>query len=351
MSDSYRGKREEPAKARVLGNSLRLVLLLVFFVLPLLGGCKPQEEKKTVPVALEPVVLCRGKNMHLPLVVAEKQGLFSEQGLAVTVREFIVGRDALDAMLKGECDLATSAEPPVVEYVLQGRDLRILCSMQSSDNLVRIAARADRDIAAPADLRGKRIATVKGTAPHCFLEMFFEKHRLTPDDVTLVFMKSDEVLAALISGQVDAIAMPNNVIAQAQQALQAKAVSLEAPGLCRNYVMVLATSGLQEKRPGVAVKFLRALAQAEDFINQRPEEAQVVAQADQKISAAEFKHLLELFQYQLTLDHALLMGLEEAARWTLRQSGDGQGAVPNFLNLITAEPLQSVNPDGVKLEK
>lgn len=329
----------------------RSIFLAAFFVLILQGGCEPQKENKTVPVAPEPVVFCRGKNMHLPLLVAENQGLFSEQGLQVTVREFTVGRDGLEGMLKGECDLATAAEPPVVEYAAQGRDLRILCSLQSSDNLARLVARADRGIAVPVDLRGKRIATVRGTAPHCFLELFFEKHGLTPDDTTIVFMTSDELLAALTSGQVDAISITNNVIVQAQQALQSNAVILEAPGLYRSYVMVLASAGLLKKRPGVAVKFLRALALAEDFINQRPEEAQAVAQAGQNISAAEFKHLLELSQYQLTLDHALLMGLEETARWTFRQAGDQQSSVPNFLHFISAEPLQAVRPEGVTLEK
>ena len=47
----------------------------------------------------------------------------------------------------------------------------------------------------------------------------------------------------------------------------------------------------------------------------------------------------------------MLMGLEDTARWTLQQGGDSQQTVPNFLNLIAAEPLRTVKPEAVRLEQ
>lgn len=347
MPDSRWEKREEPAIAGGQGSRQRLVFLLAAVSVLLLGGCKQQEAPTVATVAL-----CRGTNLQLPLMVAEKQGFFSGQGLSVSVREFTMGRDSLEAMLKGECDFATAGEPPVVEYAGQRDDLRILASLQSTDNMVRILGRADRGIGAPMDLRGKRIGTVKGTNAHYFLDLFLEKHGLASGDVAIVFMKSDGLLAALTSGRIDAISMTHNVIAQAQQALQDKAVLMESHGLCRNYVMLLTTTGLLEKRPGVAVRFLRAVDQAEEFIRQNPAETLALAQSVQKGTPAEVKQLLESYRYQLTLEHALLMGLEDTARWTMQQDGDGQGGpAPNFLKRIDSEPLRAVRPDGVRLGK
>ena len=351
MSDFLGGKREGRAMIGGPGRRRCLIVLVAVLFGLLFAGCKQQEAPKETPVARESVALCRSTNMLLPLVVAEQQGFFSEQGLTVTVREFTMGREAMVGMLKGECDLAVAAEPTVVDYAVQRDDFRILGSLQSTDNLVHLVGRADRGIAIPLDLRGKRIATVKGTVPHYFLELFLEKNGLNSKDVAIVFLQSDELSGALTSGQVDAIAMTDNVIVQAQQALQANAVLMEAPGLCRTYVMLLVTTGLLEKRPKVAVQFLRAVAQAEDFIRQRPEETQALVQASQKLSPAEIKQLMGVYQYQLALDHALLMGLEDTARWTQQQSGSSQLPVPNFLNLISAEPLRVVRPDAIKLEK
>jgi NitT/TauT family transport system substrate-binding protein len=358
MSDRYGKKGEGSAKIGGAGGILPLIFLAAVFGVLLAAGCErqPQEEDKPAAVAPEPVVLCRSRNMHLPLVVAEQKGFFPAQGLAVTVREFTLGRDALEAMINGESDLAVAAEPPVVEYALRGDDLLILATLESSDNLMHLAARSDRGIAGPLDLRGKRIATVKGTAPHYFLELFLEKHGMNLKDIDIAFMRADLVLDALISGQVDAISMTHNIVVQAREALLDKAVVMEAPGLYRNYVMLLANPAVLEKRPGLAARFLRAVDRAEDFISQRPEEAQAIAQGSAKeASGAETRQPPEIYQdelqYQLLLDHALLMGLEDTARWTLLQTGDSQRPVPNFLNLIASEPLQAVKPDSVRLGK
>lgn len=338
--------------AGATGKSL-VVFLAAFFALTAVG-CKQRQEEapKSAPVAPESVALCRSTTALLPMVVAEEQGFFAEQGLTVTVRESIMGKEAFENMLKGECDLATAAEPPVVEYAQQRNDFRLLGALQNSDNLNRIVARADRGIAAPEDLRGKRIATSKGTAPHYFLELFLDRHGLKSKDVVIVFMKSDELLAALTSGQVDAVSMTNNVVSKAQEALQANAVLLEEPGLYRNYYLLLATTSLLEKRPEVAVRFLRAVVKAEAFIKQRPEETLAIVQAShgQKVSSAEMDELLADYQYHLTLDHAMLMGLEDTTRWMVALTGTGQKSV-NFLNLIAAEPLRTVQPGAVRLEK
>lgn len=351
MPDYPGKKRERQPLADRLGSRGRFVLLLVAVSALLLGGCERQETPQVAAVALEPVTLCRGTNMQLPLMVAEKQGFFSAQGLSVTVREFTLGRESLEAMLRGECDFSTAAEPPVVEYAAQRNDLRILGSLQSTDNMVRILGRADRGIGVPHDLKGKRIATVQGTNAHYFLDVFLQKNGVTLKDVGVVFMKADELQGALSSGEVDAISMTHNVITQAQHALQENGVLLEAPGLCRNYVMLLTTAGLLEKRPETAVRFLKAVAQAGEFILHHPQETLAIAQIGQKGTVAETEARLHSYQYNLTLDHALLMGLEDAARWTSQQTGDGAGQSPNFLALIAAEPLQAVKPEGVNLGK
>lgn len=348
----YPGKnRKSEAFVDGLGSRVRFDFLLVAFFALLLGGCERQEAVPGAAVTLEPVTLCRGANMHLPLMVAEKQGFFAAQGLAVTVREFTLGRNALEAMLRDECDFSTAAEPPVVEYAAQRKDLRILASLQSTDNMVCILGRADRGIATPQDLRGKRIATVQGTIPHYFLDVFLQKNGLAFKDVGVVFMKADEVLGALSSGQVDAISMTRKVISQAQHSLQENGVLLEAPGLCRNYVMLLTTAGLLEKRAETAVRFLKAVAQSEEFILHHPQETLAIAHIGQEGAVAETEERLRSYQYNLTLDHGLLMGLEEAARWTSQQTGDGPGQSPNFLALIAAEPLQAVKPEAVNLGK
>jgi len=330
------------------------LLLGLLCVLP--TGCqKPgREEVKTQPASeMEAVTICRSSIMHLPLVVAETQGLFAGQGLKVTTKEFVVGRDALEAMLNGECDFASAAEPPIIEYSLQRSDFRILSAMQSSDNLCRIVARTDRGVNTPTDLRGKRIAPVKGTAPHYFLKLFLEKNGIDLKEVSLDFLKGDEMLAAITSGKADAISMTHKVIGQALKTLGDKALLMESPGLCRNYYILMTMSSLLEKRPAVAEKFLRALAQAEKYKKKKPAKAQAIVSADRKLPLAEVKELWEIYDQRLSLDHAMLMGLEDMARWFVQQQQEKSAVrpIPNFMNLIHLDSLRAVRPEAINLEK
>lgn len=338
--------------ADALWPSLPLLLALGVGCL-LMSGCqKPgHEEARATPATVEAVTFCRSTVPLLSVAVAEQQGFFAVQGLAVTVREFVVGREAMDAMLKGECDLATAAEPPVIDYALQRDDFRIVSALQSSDNLSRLVARADSGITRPSDLQGKRIATVKGTAPHYFLKLFLEKHGLGMNQVTIEFLPGEALLPAISSGQVDAIAMTNKVISQARQALGENGVLLESPGLCRNYYMLLATSDVLRARPGVAEKFLRALAQTEALIKQSPDQAQALVSAYHNLPLAEVKELLEMNDQRLTLDHAMLLGLEDTARWFVQQSQEPNRPIPNLMSLIHTESLRRVRPDAIILNK
>jgi NitT/TauT family transport system substrate-binding protein len=319
----------------------------------MVAGCQRanQQEAKPAPAAMTAAVrLCRPATLLVPLLVAEREGLFAQQGLTVRSSQFTVGRDALEAMFRGECDLAVAAEPPVVEYALKRDDFRIITTVQSSDTMCRLLGRTDQGIGRPADLRGKRIATVKGTAPHYFLQLFLEKHRINSQEVRVEFMKSDELVTALTSGSIDAIAMTDQVTTKAEQALGAKAITFTAPGLYRNYLMVLASSALLAKEPGTGRKFLKALAQAEEFINHRPEQAQALVMAEQKLSRAQVTELWAMYDFRLSLDHPLLLGLEDTARWYLQQTGSRR-PLPNFINCIHCALLASVRPDAVNLRQ
>jgi NitT/TauT family transport system substrate-binding protein len=315
----------------------------------LLPGCPQTKPAKKEPQAVETVKLCRSTTMLLLLVVAEKKGFFTSEGLTVETKEFPIGKEALEGLFNGACDFSSAAEPPVVETALSRDDFRIISALQISDNLSRIVARADRGIRKPADLRGKRIATVMGTAPHYFLDVFLKKTGIAPKQVTIEFLKANELLAALKAGKVDAISMTNKIVLQAQQELGAPAVLLEAPGLCRNYYMLMTTASLLQDRPEAARKFLRALAQAEEFIKHDPGNAKELARSYQNVTPGDIDHLWDFYQHRLSLETAMVMGLEETARWAQEKTAGTRRSMPNFMKLIHSESLKAVNAPAVML--
>ena len=156
--------------------------------------------------AAGPLVICHGSLASALIPLADLEHRYAEEGLNVVTRRYPSGFQALEAMLGGDCTLATAAVPPVVFQALQRTDFRILAAISSSGDFERIIARRDRGIREPADLRGHRIAVAQATSAHYFLDMFLAANGLTPTDVTEVFLPPQELAAALESGAVDAVA-------------------------------------------------------------------------------------------------------------------------------------------------
>ncbi len=127
-----------------------------------------------VPTALENA---------LPLLIAQDQGFFARHGLTVNLRTYDSGLAAMNGLLNGEVDVAG----PMAEYVLVGKGLagapvQAIATIDRLD-FNHLAARKDHGIAVPADLRGKRIAVLKGTAVEFYLSRFLELNGIDPSEV------------------------------------------------------------------------------------------------------------------------------------------------------------------------
>lgn len=94
-------------------------------------------------MAVIPATSCSGGNSGPPasvnigvppleqnalLYVAEAEGMFARNGVKVTVRDYDTGVATLDAMSKGEADIAETAEFPFINAVLAGARFRPLRS-------------------------------------------------------------------------------------------------------------------------------------------------------------------------------------------------------------------------------
>jgi NitT/TauT family transport system substrate-binding protein len=52
-------------------------------------------------------------------------------------------------------------------------------------------------------------------------------------------------------------------------------------------------------------------------------------------------------EYKLTLEQALLIAMEDEARWHIENQYTETKEVPNYLDQIYFDALESVNPDAV----
>ena len=133
----------------------------------------------------------------LPVLIAERLGLFAAEGLPLRVLHFQVGRIGLERLLAGEVQFATVADAPIMFASLKRTDFSMLATMTRSVGDNSMVVRNDRGINRPADLRGKRIGTARGSGGHFFADTFLLYNGLTTADVVLVAMEPQQVAPAL----------------------------------------------------------------------------------------------------------------------------------------------------------
>ena len=148
-------------------------------------------------VSTEPVVVGLAENAgDIPPIIAIDRGFFRAAGLDVRVRAWPAGKQALEAMLAGEVEVATVADTPIVVQSFKRRDFVVIATL-AHNNPYRLVARRDRGIRGPSDLRGHRVGVMAGTTTQFFLHSVLADVGLAPGEIAEVDVPAGDLAAAL----------------------------------------------------------------------------------------------------------------------------------------------------------
>ncbi|MBX5493257.1 MAG: ABC transporter substrate-binding protein [Chloroflexi bacterium] len=224
----------------------------------------PTANPPAAPVALT-VAYTPASGPMVPLWIGVEEGLFAQQGLAVTA-EFVGGSSPIvQAMLSGQYPMAVLGGGAPALNRLEGGDLLMIAAPGSAFS---IDAWSKPTITQVADLRGKIVGVTRfGSSTHFAAIAMLASAGLQPDDVVLLQTGGvSESLAALLSGQTDAVmlAPPQNLEAQRAGYHQLAMLSaLGDYGLFPELVVTVRESWLQQPdHRALAARFLRGYAAA-----------------------------------------------------------------------------------------
>ena len=320
----------------------RMGLLLMFAAISVVTGCS---EKEVVSIDNVRLGLPLQPSSSLVLIAAEK-GYFSHSGLDVELSSFPSGKRALlEGLLPGNVDIAVSTEVPIAAAALRGEKFNIIASTFTANNVNRIIARKDAGIEKPADIAGKRIATQKNSAVHYFLHLFLLEQNLSEADIKLSFAKAESLPPALEWGTIDAFSMREPYISQAAERLVDNHLIFAAPGVYKQFDVVVVSPELQKQRPQVIEKFLRALQMAEQFIQEQPKQAQQIVAGKLGVPVETVATGWDQYTFRLGMEQTLLLLLEDISRWMASEEREKQ--IPNFLGMMTFDGLEKVKPNAI----
>ena len=181
-------------------------------------------ERKKVTIAVG------GKNLlyYLPLTIAESLGYFKAEGLELTINDFAGGAQSLRALVGGSVDVVSGAFEHTVNMQAKGQKLRAFALMGRAPQIVLgVSPKTLPNFRTVADLKGKKIGvTAPGSSTNVMANFVLAKAGLKPTDVSFIGVgASSGAVAAMRSGQIDAISNLDPVITLLQRSGDLKIVS------------------------------------------------------------------------------------------------------------------------------
>ena len=222
-----------------------------------------------------------GKNLlyYLPLTIAEQRGYFKAEGLDATIVDFAGGARALQAVVGGSADVVSGAFEHTVNMQFKGQAMRAFALQGLAPQIVLgVNPKTMPNFKTVTDLKGKKIGvTAPGSSTNVMVNFILAKAGLKPSDVSIIGVGASQgAVAAMRSGQIDAISNLDPVITILQRAGDIKIVSdtrdpAESekvfggpmPAAC-----LYAPVSFVEKNPNTAQALTNAIVRANKWIQQ-----------------------------------------------------------------------------------
>jgi NitT/TauT family transport system substrate-binding protein len=210
---------------------------------------------------------------NAPAIIAEKKGMYAAAGIDAKVTEFTAGPILFQALAGNQIDVGYVGFAPAANWYTRG--LQTVTVAKVNAGQLAVVVRKDSGINTLADLKGKKIASVKkGSGADAFLRGYVLKEaaQLEPDkDVEIIGMPSGNMGAALMTKVVDAAFMWEPFTTQYLLNGETKVllnVEDNIPGY--PWYVVLVKKDFLEKNRDAVVKLLQAHEEAVDFLNSSP---------------------------------------------------------------------------------
>jgi sulfonate transport system substrate-binding protein len=191
--------------------------------------------------------------------------------------EFPSAQTLLEALGAQAVDLGGAGDAPFLFAYANNPKLKVVQIYRSAGGgrSVAVVVRDASPIKTVADLKGRKIATGKGSIGHYLILRLLEQAHLKPSDVRLIFLSPGDSKAALASGAVDAWSTWGSFIGLETLHDQGRVV-VDGRGLLNSYGFYASNdAAIRDKRPQLE-DFLRRLASAERWELTHPDARAIV---------------------------------------------------------------------------
>ncbi|MBI4776207.1 MAG: ABC transporter substrate-binding protein [Deltaproteobacteria bacterium] len=324
----------------------KLLKVLLLIVVLVAWGCENDEypAPEGPPVKLS---LAVSPATYSGLIaIADDKGYFKDAGLDLSMDLYPSGREALEAVCRGEAQAATVADISFSAKALEEPSIRVLASISTTVGS-RIVARKDRNIQSPSDLRGKKVGFSTGTVSDYFLYAFLMTENIPPSDITAVDIPPARQVESVVNGELDAVSAFEVFAFEAEKRLGENAVSWDSQNNLA-YHWLLATKASLIRSPEPLKRLFRGLLRAEGFAQTHEEETRTILVRKWNLDPAFVLESWPRTRLSVSLGQSVVTSLENYARWQMVKEGKLEDST-DVLNYLDTGILDEMAPKEVTI--
>ncbi|GGC73451.1 ABC transporter substrate-binding protein [Undibacterium terreum] len=289
--------------------------------------------------------------MSTPFYVAEKLGMFAQEGLKVKLLDCPSGSRCIKQMFDGKAQLATVSDLPIMFNSFERKDLVVLSTFCTTNFDTKLIVRKSGNITSVKDLAGKRIAIPMGTSSQYAFDLIALAEGLDPRSMGLINMAPEDMPQAMLSHKIDAAAVFEPTAYKLVQELGGEGQRLNIESVhTLSFNLVTLKPSMNTRRDDM-VRLMRALDNAALYIQGNQEKSKAILLEHLKLEPAFISWAWSDFRFNLVLSQSLLTSLESEARWAIRENLISNHQIPNFLDVLEPAILRKVRPGSVTLVK
>jgi putative hydroxymethylpyrimidine transport system substrate-binding protein len=259
-----------PYHGRWSSFQLQLLCLLMLFCLNFVtfeAWAQSQSNVKPLRVVLDWVI----NPDHAPLLVAEQQGFFKEQGVTVQLIQPSDPSDGPKLVAAGKADVALTYQPQLLMQIDQGLPLVRFGSLVNSP-LECVVASKKQGIYRLDDLKNKAVGYSAGGIDQAMMQTMLQHHGLKLSDIQFINVRFD-LVQGLLSNRIAAFTGGMRNVEPIQLKLLGFDPQIFLPednGFPSYDELIFVARAHQTDDPRL-VRFLTALQQATLYLRQNPE--------------------------------------------------------------------------------
>lgn len=240
---------------------------------------------------------------YAPILVAKQKKWLEEEltasgAAAATVKwqSFSAGPMMNEAIAAGQLDVIFTGDFPAILGKANGFGVRLIGISSSGYRSQAGVVLSTSAISSVKDLKGKKVATFKGTTAHHLLVLALNEANLKPSDIELVNLTLPDMNNALQRGEVDAAFLWEPLLSKLELDKSIRIVR-DGKGLKNAIAVIEATDSFATKRRTEAKAVLRAFQRGAELIRHHPEEAAKLVAAELNQPEPIIRRSLEKFDY------------------------------------------------------